>query len=120
VIDVLRSGIFYLGYFAAVLASGIFLLPIAPFLPLARRYRLLNLYNHFLIRWFQLACGVRYDIQGRENLPNGPCVIQANHQCEWETVFLGDDAAGMHGAQTRTAADSHLWLGAAPAASDQP
>ncbi|SHM18544.1 lysophospholipid acyltransferase family protein [Vreelandella subglaciescola] len=87
-IDVLRSGVFYLGYFAGVLASGIFLLPIAPFLPLARRYGLLNLYNHFLIRWFQLACGVRYDIQGRENLPNGPCVIQANHQCEWETVFL--------------------------------
>lgn len=63
-------------------------LPIAPFLPLAARYRLLNLYNYFLMVWFRIACGVRYEIQGRENIPSGPCVIQANHQCEWETLFL--------------------------------
>ncbi|WP_346796697.1 lysophospholipid acyltransferase family protein [Halomonas sp. Bachu 37] len=87
-INVLRSLLFYAGYFLAMLLSGIFLLPVAPFLPLAGRYRLLNLYNYFLLVWFRWACGVRYDIQGQANLPEGPCVIQANHQCEWETVFL--------------------------------
>ncbi|GAA3909821.1 1-acyl-sn-glycerol-3-phosphate acyltransferase [Halomonas cibimaris] len=87
-INVLRSVVFYVGYFSAMLVCGVLLLPVAPFLPLAGRYRLLNLYNHFLIRWFRLACGVRYDIRGREHLPRGACVIQANHQCEWETVFL--------------------------------
>ncbi|WP_235937206.1 lysophospholipid acyltransferase family protein [Vreelandella azerica] len=71
-----------------MLLIGVFCLPIAPFLPLSGRYRLLNLYNHFLMVWFRVACGVRYEIEGRENLPSGPCVIQANHQCEWETVFL--------------------------------
>ena len=86
--NVLRSVIFYIGYFGAMLLIGVFCLPIAPFLPLSGRYRLLNLYNHFLMVWFRLACGVRYEIEGRENLPDGPCVIQANHQCEWETVFL--------------------------------
>ncbi|MGM0614067.1 MAG: lysophospholipid acyltransferase family protein [Pseudomonadota bacterium] len=86
--NVLRSIIFYIGYFGAMLLIGVFCLPIAPFLPLSGRYRLLNLYNHFLMVWFRLACGVRYEIEGRENLPEGPCVIQANHQCEWETVFL--------------------------------
>ena len=86
--NVLRSVIFYIGYFGAMLLIGVFCLPIAPFLPLAGRYRLLNLYNHFLMVWFRVACGVRYEIEGRENLPDGPCVIQANHQCEWETVFL--------------------------------
>ena len=86
--NVLRSVIFYIGYFGAMLLIGVFCLPIAPFLPLSARYRLLNLYNHFLMVWFRIACGVRYEIEGRENLPSGPCVIQANHQCEWETVFL--------------------------------
>lgn len=86
--NVLRSVIFYIGYFSAMLLIGIFCLPIAPFMPLSGRYRLLNLYNHFLMVWFRIACGVRYEIKGRENLPEGPCVIQANHQCEWETVFL--------------------------------
>lgn len=86
--NALRSVIFYIGYFGAMLLIGIFCLPIAPFMPLSGRYRLLNLYNHFLMVWFRVACGVRYEIEGRDNLPEGPCVIQANHQCEWETVFL--------------------------------
>lgn len=86
--NAVRSVIFYIGYFGAMLLIGVFCLPIAPFLPLSGRYRLLNLYNHFLMGWFRLACGVRYDIEGHDNLLDGPCVIQANHQCEWETVFL--------------------------------
>ncbi|MGM0824449.1 MAG: lysophospholipid acyltransferase family protein [Pseudomonadota bacterium] len=87
-IQVVRSVVFYAGYFAALLVIGALFLPIAPFLPLAGRYRLLNLYNYFLMFWFRIACGVRYDIQGAHHLPEGPCVIQANHQSEWETVFL--------------------------------
>ncbi|MDR5875242.1 lysophospholipid acyltransferase family protein [Halomonas sp. CUBES01] len=87
-IQVVRSAVFYAGYFTALLVIGVLFLPIAPFLPLAGRYRLLNLYNHFLMVWFRIACGVRYDIQGAHHLPEGPCVIQANHQSEWETVFL--------------------------------
>lgn len=86
--QVVRSVVFYAGYFAALLVIGVLFLPIAPFLPLAGRYRLLNLYNYFLMFWFRIACGVRYDIQGAHHLTDGPCVIQANHQSEWETVFL--------------------------------
>ncbi|MBF7054254.1 1-acyl-sn-glycerol-3-phosphate acyltransferase [Halomonas sp. KAO] len=86
--NVLRSLIFYLGYFIAMLVCGVLFLPPAPFLPLGSRYRLLNLYNHFIISWFRLVVGVRYDFRGRENVPDGPCVILANHQSEWETVYL--------------------------------
>ncbi len=86
--NLLRSLLFYLGYFFAILVSGVLFLPVAPFLPLAGRYRLLNLYNHFITAWFRWTCGVRYRISGRENLPEGPCVILANHQCEWETIYL--------------------------------
>jgi 1-acyl-sn-glycerol-3-phosphate acyltransferase len=32
--------------------------------------------------------GLRYVEQGRENIPNGPCVIISNHQSLWETVAL--------------------------------
>ncbi|NWN84091.1 MAG: 1-acyl-sn-glycerol-3-phosphate acyltransferase, partial [Halomonas sp.] len=85
---VLRSLIFYLGYFIAMLVCGVLFLPPAPFLPLTSRYRLLNLYNHFIIGWFRWVVGVRYDFRGRENLPEGACVILANHQSEWETVYL--------------------------------
>ncbi|HSH49167.1 MAG TPA: lysophospholipid acyltransferase family protein [Halomonas sp.] len=84
----LRSTVFYIGYFAAMLVCGALFLPPSPFLPLRSRYRLLNLYNHFIVAWFRMACGVRYEISGLERLPPGPCVLLSNHQSEWETVYL--------------------------------
>ncbi|QJQ94318.1 MULTISPECIES: 1-acyl-sn-glycerol-3-phosphate acyltransferase [Halomonadaceae] len=86
--NVLRSLLFYFGYFLAMLICGVLFLPLAPLLPLRERYRLLNLYNHFILVWFRLCCGVHYEIRGKENVPEGPCVILANHQCEWETIYL--------------------------------
>ncbi|WP_227370325.1 lysophospholipid acyltransferase family protein [Halomonas sp. M20] len=86
--NTLRSLIFYVVYFLAILFFGLVCLPITPLLPLAARYKLLNLYNHFIIAWFSLICGVRYEVHGRKNVPKGPVVILANHQCEWETLFL--------------------------------
>ena len=86
--NLLRSVIFYIGYFAAMLVCGLLFLPPAPLLPLRSRYRLRNLYNHFIIAWFSLVCGVSYEMKGREKLPDGPVVILSNHQCEWETVYL--------------------------------
>ncbi|QTF92493.1 lysophospholipid acyltransferase family protein [Halomonas sp. BM-2019] len=86
--NMLRSLLFYVGYFLAMLVCGVLFLPVAPLLPLRGRYRLLNLYNHLITAWFRWACGVRYEVGGREHLPDGPCVILANHQCEWETLYL--------------------------------
>ncbi|MBA2780881.1 lysophospholipid acyltransferase family protein [Billgrantia kenyensis] len=86
--NLLRSLLFYFGYFLAIFVSGVLFLPVAPFLALPSRYRLLNLYNHFITAWFRWTCGVTYRVRGRENLPAGACVILANHQCEWETLYL--------------------------------
>lgn len=39
--------------------------------------------------WLQkVICGLRYRIQGFENLPDGPCVIMSKHQSTWETMAL--------------------------------
>jgi 1-acyl-sn-glycerol-3-phosphate acyltransferase len=36
-------------------------------------------------RWL---CGIRYQIEGFENLPDGPAVLLPKHQSAWETVAL--------------------------------
>lgn len=86
--NALRSVIFYIGYFLGILVFGLLCLPVTPLLPLVWRYKLLNLYNHFIVVWFGVSCGIRYEIRGREHIPEEPVVILANHQCEWETIFL--------------------------------
>ena len=86
--QVLRSLVFYTGYGASVVAWGLLMMAVAPWLDYPARYRLLTVWNRFAIRWVQLACGVRYRIHGVENLPAHGCVVIANHQSSWETIFL--------------------------------
>ncbi len=33
-------------------------------------------------------CGLRWQVQGWENLPDGPAIILSKHQSAWETLFL--------------------------------
>lgn len=84
----LRSLLFYAGYLTAIIVSAITLVPLAFVLPLNARFRVLNLYNHFIVFWFGLCCGVRYHVEGRDNIPESACVLLSNHQSEWETLFL--------------------------------
>lgn len=36
----------------------------------------------------RVLCGIRYRVEGAENLPRGGAIIAANHQSMWETVAL--------------------------------
>ncbi len=115
--NVIRSTVFYLGYFLAMLICGVLFLPPSPFLPLAGRYRLLNLYNHFIIAWFRLVCGVRYEVRGRENLRGALCPAGQSSVRVGNGLPAVAQATGLHGAQEGTAQYPDLRLGAASAAS---
>jgi 1-acyl-sn-glycerol-3-phosphate acyltransferase len=39
----------------------------------------------YLARWI---CGIRWEVTGRENVPDYPVVLMAKHQSAWETVFM--------------------------------
>src|SRR5205085_7990709 len=43
-----------------------------------------------------MMVGLRGEIRGRENIPNGPCLIAMKHQSAWDTLvlppLLGDPA----------------------------
>jgi len=50
------------------------------------RYRLITGYNHIVIWLARWVLGIRYVVEGRENLPGQPAIILAKHQSAWETV----------------------------------
>ena len=41
--------------------------------------------NSLMLKWI---CGLKYEIEGRENIPDGACIIMAKHASTWETIFL--------------------------------
>ena len=41
--------------------------------------------NIFLLKYI---CGIKYVVTGKENIPDGVCLIASKHQSTWETYFL--------------------------------
>lgn len=84
----LRSVLFYLVYAVSVCLHSVVMLVVSPFIDYPRRYNLLIAWNRFAVRWARIACGIRYTVSGLDNLPTRGCVVVANHQSSWETLFL--------------------------------
>ncbi|HEY0296045.1 MAG TPA: lysophospholipid acyltransferase family protein [Bordetella sp.] len=57
-------------------------------LPRAWRYRLTMGWPRLAIWGARAICGIRWQIKGWENLPDGPAVLLSKHQSAWETLFL--------------------------------
>jgi 1-acyl-sn-glycerol-3-phosphate acyltransferase len=81
----LRSALFNLAMFATVPFYAFAALFTAPF-PHVARYRFISGWARFHIWLLRVLCGIRYVIEGGENLPKGPAIIISKHQSSWETL----------------------------------
>lgn len=59
----------------------------APFPP-RRRHALITGYTRAVIALARSLLGIRYVVEGQENLPAAPAVVMAKHQSTWETFAL--------------------------------
>jgi len=83
---VLRS----LAFQGLVIASLVLLAPacILMLLPRAVTRKVARLVVHGWLALLRLTVGLAYEVRGRENLPEGPCLIAAKHQSAFETLAL--------------------------------
>jgi 1-acyl-sn-glycerol-3-phosphate acyltransferase len=82
---VLRSGVFALAL--AVITPPYALLALATFpLPRMARYRIISGWSRLVILLARRVLGIRWQVEGRENLPARPSVILSKHQSAWETM----------------------------------
>ena len=56
-------------------------------LPYPKRYYWTSRWNVFVIWAARTVCGIRYQVKGMENLPDGPAILLSKHQSAWETIF---------------------------------
>ena len=88
-IGAIRALIYYAAFYPVTIFWAIICLVFARFLPFKPRFYFITAINHFYIIWLRIACGVKVNVQGRENLPKeGAYVAIANHQSEWETIYF--------------------------------
>ena len=83
----LRSVIFLAG---GVLLTGVFgiFVPLGGLLGFRAGAATASTYAKCMLKWAEIACGIRYDVTGWENVPDTPVVFMAKHQSAWETIFM--------------------------------
>jgi len=85
----LRGLLFYLGYIPFTVVWGALAVLIAWLLPYRWRFRFVILsWTSAMLAWLQLSCGIRYRVEGLENIPRTPCIVFAKHESTWETLMV--------------------------------
>ena len=82
---VLRSLLFVLGLCIVTPPYAVFSLLTFPFDRMTR-YWLISGWSRAVIFMARTILGIRWRVEGRENLPSRPSVILAKHQSAWETM----------------------------------
>lgn len=84
---VIRSGIFYLCQFLSVitLAPFVFALYRSTF---EARYRWVMVWVRIQMWLLENICGLRYSLQGADNIPPTNGIIISKHQSAWETLSI--------------------------------
>jgi 1-acyl-sn-glycerol-3-phosphate acyltransferase len=81
----LRSLLFNLIQWVSVVPSSLLAILAWP-LPPRARLSFIALWARFIMFLARWVLGIRYQVEGLEHLPAGPCVILAKHQSAWETI----------------------------------
>ena len=81
----LRSALFWLALLIFTPPYTLLAIASAP-LPRMARYRVISGWSRLMLWCLRGLCGIRWRVEGRENLPKRPSVILSKHQSAWETL----------------------------------
>ncbi len=84
---VLRSALFAIVMWASVVVFALLGLFTLPF-PFSVRYGFISQWARFNLWWLRLSCGLGYEVEGREHIPESSAIVLCKHQSAWETLAL--------------------------------
>ena len=83
----LRSLLFYIGMIVSAATMGPFSFLLLP-ANFTIRYRFLTMWARMNLWALEKLCGLRYEVEGKENIPASNGLIFCKHQSAWETLAL--------------------------------
>jgi len=84
----LRSLLYFLAMVVSVVVFSLLIVLLGAFLPGSFSDRMATLWGKVNLWLQRIICGLRYQLDGQENLPDGPCILMSKHQSTWETIGL--------------------------------
>ncbi len=87
-LQTLRSWLFLVGMAVLTFFFG-FTSLLTVVLPYRVRYRFITYWSASNLWWLRITCGLNFQVIGKENIPDHPCIVMSNHQSTWETMAIG-------------------------------
>ncbi len=84
----IRSFVFNAVFYLSLIIFSSLLIILYPFLKTISLQKLVSIWVHLVLKLLKVVCRIDWEIEGRENLINYPCIIVSNHQGPWESLFL--------------------------------
>ncbi|MCW8931492.1 MAG: 1-acyl-sn-glycerol-3-phosphate acyltransferase [Gammaproteobacteria bacterium] len=85
--DRIRSTL-YLAFMWLTIPIATTLFLIAYPVPYKYRSKLISSWSTVTLYVLRFICGLKFEITGKENIPDKPCIIFCKHQSTWETMAL--------------------------------
>lgn len=82
----LAGSLLFFGWLALITPPFALLACAIAWLPPLVRYRIIAVWSRLAVGALALLCGVRYRVQGAENIPPRPVVFLSRHESAWETI----------------------------------
>ncbi len=83
----LRSALFNAGMILFAVVFAVVGLLVTPF-PFRMRYAFISQWARVTLWWLAVTCNLRFEVEGRDNIPVGAGIIFCKHQSAWETLAL--------------------------------
>ena len=83
----IRSALFWILFVPITTALGLFLILIF-FMPLSARIGVTKIWINSSLFALRCTCGLSYEIEGLENIPEQGFIVMSKHSSTWETIAL--------------------------------
>lgn len=81
----LRAIVFWIGfYISTIVVTAI--LSVSFIFPFRVRYVISKAWPLFNLWWLKITCGLAYEIEGFDNIPDDSVIFMSKHQSTWETI----------------------------------
>jgi len=81
----IRAVLFWLGFYVSTIVITS-VLTISFIFPFRVRYIISKGWPLFNLWWLKLTCGLKYEVQGFDNIPDESVIFMSKHQSTWETI----------------------------------
>ena len=83
----IRSTLFWILFLPFLLICAT-LLSLTFYMPLGFRMGIVKTWIAFSLAWLRITCGLKYSVEGMENIPQKGFIVMSKHSSTWETLSI--------------------------------